>query len=524
MKFTYSSGDKPLEGYTIKRGIGHGGFGEVYYGVSDGGKEVALKLVRGNHEVEVRGVAQCLNLKHPHLVNLFDLRTDHNGDRWVVMEYIAGEPLSAVLNRHPRGVPLELTRQWFLALTQAVGYLHDNGIVHRDLKPGNLFLENGQLKVGDYGLSKFISSSQRNAQTQSVGTVYYMAPEIASGNYNKQVDVYAAGVILYEMLTGRVPFEGESAAEILMKHLTTPPDLTKVPADFVPVLSRALAKNPAHRFASMAELGRAVEAVGAAELTPVAIAVPTPVPRPARLEPITIMEPVSLRGQLAELAGSLALAPLLAGLLALVGAALRKNDGADKLVWIGNVFYLTVAICWAVLIPAKLWDGRKGDAWVRRSVMAVLGALIGLGVLWLEGWVPAAAPPLVVVTQPTVKEPPPGKGWPEAESAPRVVSQYPVRQSDWTTSAAGYMAYFALAFLAVRWWKIAERQRGQRIALYPVLVVGFWGLLLAGAFWPLQHDWFGLLALIEAAFIVQCVSPWEQPPPPQPRRMRLRYA
>ena len=94
MKFTYNSGQRPLDGYTIKRGVGRGGFGEVYYAVSDGGKEVALKLVRGNQEVELRGMAQCLNLKHPHLVSLYDMKTDAQGDHWVVMEYIAGEPLS----------------------------------------------------------------------------------------------------------------------------------------------------------------------------------------------------------------------------------------------------------------------------------------------------------------------------------------------------------------------------------------------------------------------------------------------
>src|SRR6266567_2068618 len=251
MKFTYSSGQRPLDGYTLKRGVGHGGFGEVYYGVSDGGKEVALKLVRGNLDVELRGVAQCLNLKHPNLVNLFDLKTDAQGDRWVIMEYISGEPLSIVLGRHPQGLPHELGQQWFVALAKATGYLHDHGIVHRDLKPGNIFLENGVLKVGDYGLSKFMSCSQRTAQTQSVGTVHYMAPEISTGNYNKQIDVYAAGVILYEMLTGHVPFEGESAGEILMKHLTSAPDLTKVPSEYVKVVSKALAKNPAHRYLSM---------------------------------------------------------------------------------------------------------------------------------------------------------------------------------------------------------------------------------------------------------------------------------
>src|SRR6516165_7643161 len=160
MKFTYSSGQRPLDGYTLKRGIGRGGFGEVYFGVSDGGKEVALKLLSGNRDVELRGVVQCLNLKHPNLVDLYDLRTDKQGDAWVVMEYVSGEPLNVVLTRHPQGLPPELAQQWFLSLARAVAYLHDHGIVHRDLKPGNVFLESGTVKVGDYGLCKFISGTQ----------------------------------------------------------------------------------------------------------------------------------------------------------------------------------------------------------------------------------------------------------------------------------------------------------------------------------------------------------------------------
>src|SRR5438874_4370958 len=264
MKFSYSSGQRPLEGYTLKRGVGRGGFGEVYFAVSDGGKEVALKLVRGESQIELRGVAQCINLKHPNLVSIFDLRTDANGDHWVVMEYVAGEPLNVVLLRHPQGLPRELGREWFLGLARAVGYLHDHGIVHRDLKPANVFIENGHVKVGDYGLSKSLTSSQRSANTQSIGTVHYMAPEISTGNYNKQIDVYAAGVILYEMLTGRVPFDGESAGEVLMKHLTAPPDLSKVPKDYVPILARALSKNPVQRYANMVEMARGVEEAGAA--------------------------------------------------------------------------------------------------------------------------------------------------------------------------------------------------------------------------------------------------------------------
>src|SRR5262249_6026418 len=155
--------------FTIKRGIGRGGFGEVYFAVSDGGKEVALKLLRGdNQDVEMRGVVQCLNLKHPNLVALYDLRTDQRDDHWGVMEYVAGQPFSALLARHAQGLPVELAKEWFLGLARAIGYLHDHGVVHRDLKPANVFIENGLVKIGDYGLSKLIGGSQRTRQTQSV--------------------------------------------------------------------------------------------------------------------------------------------------------------------------------------------------------------------------------------------------------------------------------------------------------------------------------------------------------------------
>ena len=93
MKFTYASGAQPVRGYTVKRGLGRGGFGEAYLAVSDAGKEVALKLVQQHLDVELRGVGQCLNLKHPHLVVVFDILKAENDDTWIVMEYMAGGSL-----------------------------------------------------------------------------------------------------------------------------------------------------------------------------------------------------------------------------------------------------------------------------------------------------------------------------------------------------------------------------------------------------------------------------------------------
>jgi serine/threonine protein kinase len=254
MKFVYSSGSRPLEGYTIKRGIGIGGFGEVYFATSDAGKEVAIKRIQRNLDIEVRGVSQCLNLKHINLLSLFDIKYDDQGEGWVVMEYVSGESLTDVIDRNPNGMPEDELFHWFSGIASGVKYLHDHGIVHRDLKPGNIFIDHTTVKIGDYGLSKFISCSRTSGQTESVGTFHYMAPEIGNGVYGKEIDIYALGIILYEMLTGNVPFEGESSQEIIMKHLTADPDLDGIPAGYRETIRRSLLKDPDKRFSDVSEL------------------------------------------------------------------------------------------------------------------------------------------------------------------------------------------------------------------------------------------------------------------------------
>jgi hypothetical protein len=246
-RYTFTGGARPLDGYTIKRAIGRGGFGEVYYSTSDAGKECALKLLTRNIEIERRGVQHCMNLKSPNLIQIFDLKTNDEGDTFVVMEYVAGPSLESILADHPEGLPPHEVRRWLKGLVDGVTYLHDHGIVHRDLKPANLFLEEGVVKIGDYGLSKSIAHSQDAGMSENVGTCYYMAPEIASGKYHKPIDIYAIGIILFEMLTGRVPFDGESTGEVLMKHLSAMPDLRVIDEPYKSILRQALAKDPAHR-------------------------------------------------------------------------------------------------------------------------------------------------------------------------------------------------------------------------------------------------------------------------------------
>ena len=254
MAYTFKHGDRPLENFTIQRAIGRGGFGEVYYAVSDGGREVALKYLKENPHVELRGVSNCINLKSPYLVSIFDVKKNADGEYFIIMEYCSGPSLRDLLIAEPKGFAPEKAAFFCREIGKGLAYLHDRGIVHRDLKPGNIFFDDGYVKIGDYGLSKFIAVSRHSAQTASVGTVHYMAPEIGSGDYSKGVDIYAMGVMLYEMVLGKVPFEGSSMAEVLMKHLTTQPELDELSPQFGKVIRKALQKDPKDRYQGVEEM------------------------------------------------------------------------------------------------------------------------------------------------------------------------------------------------------------------------------------------------------------------------------
>lgn len=260
--FRYKHGDRPLEGYTVQRAVGRGGFGEVYYALSDSGREVALKVIQGYEQIELRGVSACMNLKSPHLITIFDVRHNADGEPFVIMEYVSGPSLRELIDQSPAGVGTQKAAFFLREIAKGLTYLHDQGIVHRDLKPGNIFYEDGYVKIGDYGLSKSMSASVHSGQTVTVGTVHYMAPEIGQGRYDRGVDIYALGVVLYEMLTGQTPYLGASPGEVLMKHLAGEPDLTGIEEPFAAVIRKAMAKNPADRYQSAQEM---VEAIFGAE-------------------------------------------------------------------------------------------------------------------------------------------------------------------------------------------------------------------------------------------------------------------
>ena len=253
-RYRYHHGDHPLEGYTIQRAAGRGGFGEVYYALSDSGREVAIKAVQNYEQIELRGITQCMNLKSPHLVTIFDVKYNDRGQPFVIMEYVSGPSLRTLLTESPGGLGKQKAAFFLREIAKGLSYLHECGIVHRDLKPGNIFYENGYVKVGDYGLTKAIGATRHSGHTITVGTVHYMAPEIGAGKYNFGIDIYALGVLLYEMLTGEVPFAGESPAEILMKHMSAEPELKNIEEPFAGVIKKALAKDPDERYQSVQEM------------------------------------------------------------------------------------------------------------------------------------------------------------------------------------------------------------------------------------------------------------------------------
>ncbi len=520
MKFTYRSGQEPLPGYTIKRGIGLGGFGEVYFAVTSGGKEVALKWIRANLDIELRGVQQCLNLKHPNLVHLYDVRTDSQGNHWLIMEYVAGEPLSSILARHPNGVAPELAAQWFHGLAQAIHCLHEHGIVHRDLKPANLFLENGLIKVGDYGLCKLMADSQHAGMTKDIGTVHYMAPEISTGNYNRQIDIYAAGVLLYEMLTGNVPFEGESAGEILMKHLTAAPDLGRVPSEFVGIVEKALTKNPANRYQSIMDLARDVantvkqpSHVVTPPALPVSAAPSAEVPTVIPVTPSMVFQQ-----RLADLTGVLLWAIAASAALAVGWTLVVGGGDYSKLV---PIFFLTLACSWSVLIPTKLWPpiGRD-DSWPRRLIHLTLGIGIGLFALWLEGydlpmpWNAAARMDALQPWQPPL-DPPAGLRVFNALYRPNNTSM-PILTC--------YIAYFGLMFLVLRWWKAAQLYRGKRFSMKATFAVVFWAFVLLFLLPGLHQREIGFVSLALASVVCQVTAPWKERVPVKKKKVRLAAA
>lgn len=256
--------------YRIERQIAEGGFGVVYRATHIGlGKPRAVKVLRHispdrrqRFEMEARALAE---LDHPYIVAVVDVGVTEEANPYLVMEFIEGRSLGDILAVEER-LPLARAFRIMKCVCSAVHYAHERGIIHRDLKPGNIIVQRlsgeGEIaKVLDFGLAKFTeqytsSGTRAHPVTESgmiLGTVEYLSPEQCAGQpIDARSDIYALGVILYQMLAGRVPFTGDTPLAILTQHINAPPPRIRdvcpdLPASVERVICRAMAKNPVRR-------------------------------------------------------------------------------------------------------------------------------------------------------------------------------------------------------------------------------------------------------------------------------------
>src|SRR3954462_11522834 len=265
--------------YEIQRRLGSGGMADVYCAQdSQLGRQVALKVLhrrfaRDTEFVERfrREASAAAGLQHPNVVGVFD-RGEYDGTYYIAMEYLPGRTLKEVIRDE---APLDQLRaiDYGIQILQAAAFAHRRGVIHRDFKPHNVIVgADDRLKVTDFGIAR-AGASEMTETGSIMGTAQYLSPEQAQGQrVGAPSDLYSIGVIMFEMLTARVPFTGESAVSIALKHVSEePPPLRSLRPDIHPRLEqavgRALLKDPAQRYASADEFIAALEAARAAIAT-----------------------------------------------------------------------------------------------------------------------------------------------------------------------------------------------------------------------------------------------------------------
>ncbi len=335
------------ERYELEELVGSGGMSSVFRAhdrLLD--RRVAIKILHDHftHDDETverfrreaRAVAQ---LSHPHIVTVID-RGDGDGRQYIVFEYVDGENLKELVGRSGR-LPVRRAVELALATAEGLAFAHHNGLVHRDVKPQNVLLSSeGEVKVTDFGIARSLEVEHGVTQTGTVlGTSNYISPEQAGGKpVTPLTDVYSLGVVLFELLTGEVPFPGENFVAVALRHINEQaPSVLELRPDVPPRLAaavgRALAKDPDARFPSMdafaAELQRCLDELEPLDPERTLVSMPAvPLPRPARpARPASRPRPSLSRPLALVVVVLIAVAAIVAGLLGLGGGSGPSHSG-----------------------------------------------------------------------------------------------------------------------------------------------------------------------------------------------------
>ncbi|ESU33092.1 hypothetical protein G3A_08590 [Bacillus sp. 17376] len=253
--------------YKIKDMIGGGGMANVYLAhdmILD--RDVAVKMLRldfANDDEFIRRfhreAQSATSLAHPNIVSIYDVG-EEDGLYYIVMEYVDGQTLKQYIQQHAP-VPVEEALDIMKQLTSAISDAHHNHIVHRDIKPHNILIDSsGTVKITDFGIAMALSATSITQTNSVLGSVHYLSPEQARGGMaNKKSDIYSIGIVMFELLTGRLPFSGESAVSIALKHLQSEtPSLKRwnpqIPQSVENIVLKATAKDPFHRYDNVDEM------------------------------------------------------------------------------------------------------------------------------------------------------------------------------------------------------------------------------------------------------------------------------
>ena len=262
-----SKGQKINDRYEIVKSIGEGGMANVYLAndtILD--RKVAIKVLRGDLSQDdkfirrfQREALSVSNLSHPNIVEVYDVG-EEDGNHYIVMEYIEGKTLKQLLKKR-ESLTLTEVIDIMTQLSDGISHAHESYIIHRDIKPQNIMIEDdGRIKITDFGIAMALNATQLTQTNSVMGSVHYLPPEQASGkSATVKSDIYSLGILMYELLTGNVPFKGDNAVEIALKHMKDKiPSIRKqdpsIPQSVENIILKATAKNPRNRYDSAKEM------------------------------------------------------------------------------------------------------------------------------------------------------------------------------------------------------------------------------------------------------------------------------